>query len=264
MNTVVAVGSLATLARSGALALNRYAGLLRVNARFNNFVKSGSSFFAAISKKSIGKAFTAFNQRMGRFVGWGASGAGRFIARSGSELETWLNKLYKFPKGVVYKGNLYRSIGKQYNNPLEIHQGSINANYRYSKPGEGGLYFSKSLSGNITEITTYGDLKNYKTYEYIDIKIDNMLDLTDDLVLKELGVNFDLLTRNRVSNNLVLDQAFNYEFTHKIGTWASSKGYKGIIFPGARGNKDYLNVVFFNKADIDNAFSKIVPKVITH
>ena len=81
MNTVVAVGSLATLARSGALALNRYARLLRVNARFNNFVKSGSSFFAAISKKTFGKSFTAFNQRMGRFVGWGASGAGRFTSK---------------------------------------------------------------------------------------------------------------------------------------------------------------------------------------
>jgi len=75
-NTALAAGSVASLARSGAIALSKYAGLLRVNARFNNFVKSGSSFFAAISKKTFGKPFAAFNQRMGRFVGWGVNGAG--------------------------------------------------------------------------------------------------------------------------------------------------------------------------------------------
>ncbi len=95
MNSVVAVGSLATLARSGALALNRYARLLRVNARFNNFVKSGSSFFAAISKKTFGKSFTAFNQRMGRFVGWGASDELALVFKNGWTKE----KILALPKG---------------------------------------------------------------------------------------------------------------------------------------------------------------------
>jgi hypothetical protein len=70
------IGTAAVAIRGGAKVLKHFAGLLRFNTQFNNFVKSGSSFFAAISKKTFGKPFAVFNQRMGRFVGWGVNGAG--------------------------------------------------------------------------------------------------------------------------------------------------------------------------------------------
>jgi hypothetical protein len=73
------IGTAAVAIRGGAKVLKHFAGLLRFNTRFNNFVKSGSSFFAAISKKTFGKPFAVFNQRMGRFVGWGVNGAGRLF-----------------------------------------------------------------------------------------------------------------------------------------------------------------------------------------
>ena len=75
------IGTAAVAIRGGAKVLKHFAGLLRFNTRFNNFVKSGSSFFAAISKKTFGKPFAVFNQRMGRFVGWGVNGAGKFTLR---------------------------------------------------------------------------------------------------------------------------------------------------------------------------------------
>jgi len=69
---------------------------------------------------------------------------------------------------------------------------------------------------------------------------------------------FDLLTRT--SSNL--DEA--YEFTHEIGTWAANKGYKGIIVPEARGNKDYINAIIFKQLDVDNALGNITPTIINH
>ena len=157
---------------------------------------------------------------------------------------------------------MYRSIGKQYNNPLEIHSRSVGSNYRYSQPGEGGLYFSKTQSGNVTEISHYGNISNYKTYEYTNVKISNMLDLTDDAVRQQLGVDLDLLTRAKSTGDDIVDAAFNYEFTHEVGTWATNNGYKGVIVPGSRGNKNYINAIIFKQLDIDDALGNITPNII--
>ena len=193
-----------------------------------------------------------------------AEAGARFIAKSGDELKTFLNGITDLPAGKTYNGNLYRSIGNQYNNPLEIHAGAINSNYRYSKPGEGGLYLSKTQSGNVTEISHYGDISGYKTYEYANVQIDNMLDLTDDVVRQKLGVDFDLLTRSQNTGDDLVDAAFNYELSHEIGAWASNNGYKGIIVPGARGSKDYVNTIIFKQADVDAALSNIAPNIINN
>jgi RES domain-containing protein len=159
---------------------------------------------------------------------------------------------------------MYRSINSQYNNPLDIHPGAISSNYRYSRPGEGGLYLSKTQSGNVTEISHYGDISNYTTYEYPGVQIDNMLDLTDDAVRQQLAVDFDILTMSQSTGDDLVDAAVNYEFTHEVGTWAANNGYKGIIVPGARGNKDYVNTIIFNQADVNSALSNITPNIINN
>ena len=48
------------------------------------------------------------------------------------------------------------------------------------------------------------------------------------------------------------------------GTWAQSKGYNGLIVNGARGNKDYVNLIIFNQSDVDKALGKIVPTIINN
>jgi len=189
---------------------------------------------------------------------------GRFIAKSRTELKTILNGITDLPTGKPYNGNMYRSIGNQYNNPLEIHAGTLNSNYRYSRPGEGGLYLSKTQSGNVTEISHYGDISNYKTYEYTNVQIDNMLDLTDDAVRQKLGVDFDLLARSQSIGDDLIDATFNYEFTHEIGSWVSNNGYKGIVVPGARGKKGYVNAIIFKQTDVDAALSNITPNIINN
>jgi RES domain-containing protein len=191
-------------------------------------------------------------------------GGGSFVASSGVELVTYLDDLVALPAGKTYNGNMYRSINSQYNNPLDIHPGAISSNYRYSRPGEGGLYLSKTQSGNVTEISHYGDISNYTTYEYPGVQIDNMLDLTDDAVRQQLAVDFDILTMSQSTGDDLVDAAVNYEFTHEVGTWAANNGYKGIIVPGARGNKDYVNTIIFNQADVNSALSNITPNIINN
>ncbi|MRI63604.1 hypothetical protein EDM00_06325 [Ornithobacterium rhinotracheale] len=75
--------------------------------------------------------------------------------------------------------------------------------------------------------------------------IDN-LPITDDLTRKKLGIEFNQLTQ------ILDDKNKMYEFTNVIASWAREKGYNGIIAPGARGAKDYQNVILFNQNYIDN------------
>ena len=226
-----------------------YIGFLKEKARFGKTVSPSAQHLHDFSEQNL------------RYV---VNAGARFIAKSGTELKTFLDDIVALPAGKTYNGNMYRSIGNQYNNPLEIHVGAINSNYRYSKPGEGGLYLSKTQSGNVTEISHYGDISGYKTYEYANVQIDNMLDLTDDVVRQKLGVDFDLLTRYQNTGDDLVDAAFNYELTHEIGTWASNNGYKGIIVSGARGSKDYVNTIIFKQADVDAALSNIAPNIINN
>lgn len=62
---------------------------------------------------------------------------------------------------------------------------------------------------------------------------------------KKLGTEFNQLTK------VLDDKDEMYEFTNVIASWTRQKGYNGIVAPGARGAKDYQNVVLFNQNYID-------------
>ncbi len=184
---------------------------------------------------------------------------GRFVAKSGTELKIYLDNIAVIPAGKKYNGNFYKSVSKNAElthnaRPDIISEFSIEEAWgRYDLQGESGMYYSKTLNGNQTEMSNYGDWNSYSTYEFTNVEIDNMLDLTDDTVIKQLGTEF---------NKLVLTTGTKtemYEFTNIIGTWARSKGYKGIIVPGARGGQDYTNIVVFNQSDLTTALKLITP-----
>lgn len=80
-----------------------------------------------------------------------------------------------------------------------------------------------------------------------------MLDLTDDAVRQSLGIEFDKLVLG-MSNKTEA-----YEFTNVVGSWARAKGYKGLIVPGARGPKDYSNVIVFNQSELTSILNGIKP-----
>ncbi len=51
--------------------------------------------------------------------------------------------------------------------------------------------------------------------------------------------------------------------TNVIASWARQKGYNGIIAPGARGAKDYQNIILFEQTYIDNILKgKTIEKLV--
>jgi RES domain-containing protein len=74
----------------------------------------------------------------------------------------------------------------------------------------------------------FGELEHYgidlKKVAWVSksIKIDNVLDLTNPVVRKQLGVSLESLTSD------------SYFVTHALGDFARAQGYNGILFPSAR------------------------------
>lgn len=184
----------------------------------------------------------------------------RFIANTGTELKSYLSALVDKPLGKTYSGNLYKSVNKQseslYNaKPDVISEYSIEEAWgRYDTQGESAMYYSETMDGNQIEMSHYGEWNSYSTYEYGSIHVDNVLDLTNGEIRQQLGTEFDKLVIG------VSDKSTAYEFTNVLGTWAREKGYKGLIVPGARGNKDYTNVIIFNQSELNIVFEGITPK----
>lgn len=199
------------------------------------------------------------------------------LADSGDELRAFLKIITNNPSSVPYSGNIYRSLsinavdnfGAQ---PHIISDYSVQKAWgRYDLPepvlgeggGEGALYCSQTLSGNQTEITHYGNWQDFHTYEYTNVNLDNLLDLTNPVVRQEIGVDFELLTRTQFTGfeNEIIDKEFNYEFTNVLGTWIRSR-YNGVIVPGARGTQDYSNVILFEQSVVNSTLGTNIPMPI--
>jgi hypothetical protein len=184
---------------------------------------------------------------------------GRHIAQTEQQLINHLNSLENIPPSKIYSGNIYKSISKNaeihFNaQPHIISEHSIEESWgRYDLQTESAMYYSKSLIGNQTEMSHYGSWSSYSTYEFNNVQITNILDLTDDANLIELGSEFlHLVLTNGGKSEM-------YKFTNVIGTWARSKGYNGLIVPGARGAKDYSNIVIFNQNNLSSILSGVTP-----
>jgi hypothetical protein len=118
------------------------------------------------------------------------------------------------------------------------------------------MYLSKDISGNKTEITHYGNWEDYNTYKFSNVEVTNLLDLTDDAVRKQLKVDFNQLVKTTGEKEEI------YEFTNVLASWAREKGYNGLIVPGARGLKDYDNVVLFDQVYIKNILKSKIPELL--
>lgn len=196
----------------------------------------------------------------------------KFIAQNVKQLDCHLEYLKENILGMQYSGTLVRAINKKFivngteGVPLKIFSGVEDSWQRYDIKGQKALYFGETIAGNKTEISYYGDwVKGYQVWEWSDIVIDNLLDLTDAKNLEILGVTLELLNTgidSRYDRAPESDKMYNYEFTNALSTWARTKKYKGLIVPGARGNKDYRNIVLFEQADINAIFSGKKGKIV--
>ncbi|WP_341864879.1 RES family NAD+ phosphorylase [Paenibacillus helianthi] len=138
--------------------------------------------------------------------------------------------------GVTFEGTLYRSVTKGAN-PLEIHQGNIDTKHRYTGKGTGGLYFSTGEKIVDAELNTWAVATEGRVMHAFDVKVHNLLDLSNPEVRKVLGVTLDDILSN------------DYTITQQLGQTAKSMNDNGIIAPSARADGG-LNVILFDATSI--------------
>ena len=136
------------------------------------------------------------------------------------------------PRGITYEGDIHR-----YENPDRIgttwqaHKWNVEANHRYSGTGRGGVYGGTSQETALAEITHYNAAAGRIPVSR-NVRVDNVLDLTNSSVRRQLGVTLEDITSN------------NYTTTQRIGDWARQNGYNGILAPSARNSSGGNLVVF--------------------
>jgi hypothetical protein len=212
-------------------------------------------------KNNPNSALQNFESNPGQLDNWIQSRivAGRFIASSGIELRIHLNTIVNRPTGETYAGDFYRSLSKS----SEINHGALpnlmtdhhiySSWGRYDLPGEeNAMYLSKKLSENQTELVPhYGAWNDFSTYKYESIQVNNLLDITDDVVRQQLGTEFQQLVKISDDPNSQVAKSIMYEYTNEIGKWARQNGYNGLIVPGARGTQNYENIILFEQTYIN-------------
>ena len=143
------------------------------------------------------------------------------------------------PQGSTYVGKIYRNVNSAFD-PLDMNEYTVNSNRRYTKPGTPGLYFSSGEKIVYAEVGNY-DVTNYanRTMYAYDVKIDNMLDVTNPNVRNNLDINLSELLTDDYRVNL------GNATTHQVGDYALQNGYSGIIAPSARADGE-VNIIIFD------------------
>jgi len=142
------------------------------------------------------------------------------------------------PKGKTFEGTVHRyEKPNRVNTTWDQHSNNINANHRYTEQGEGGVYAGTTQNTALEEVTAYGEGIGRVPVKK-DVKLNNVLDLTDPKVRKQMGVSLEDITRT--------EGPLKYQNTQKIGKWAKENGYDGILAPSARHNGG-ANIVILKK-----------------
>ncbi|WP_448102750.1 RES domain-containing protein [Luteibacter jiangsuensis] len=114
--------------------------------------------------------------------------------------------------------------------PLSTNPG---AQYRFSDPTYrstgGDVYFGENLA------TSYYEVRQDITGKSLfvgDVRVDNILDLTDENVLNQMKIDSSRLQARADSP---IDQKAIYGYTNQIANQAFDAGYSGILYPSTRG-----------------------------
>lgn len=113
----------------------------------------------------------------------------------------------------------------------DAHDGNIDSDHRYSEKGIGAVYGADSIETAGAETRHYGAVGN-KLPTSKNVKMDKILDLTNENVRAEMGITVDHIARD------------DYAFTQEIAQQAKKLGYNGIKAPSAR-NPSGWNIVIF-------------------
>jgi|GEM_PF-6481062 len=143
------------------------------------------------------------------------------------------------PQGITFEGTVHRAVNPKYaDSAFDFHAPSnLAANHRYSGIGRGGIYSGTSREAVLGELAHYKIDPNNVAWVTKDIRISNVLDLTNPAVRKQLGVSLKDITGD------------SYLYTQGIGDLVRSRGYNGILFPAARARGTTNFVELVNHAD---------------
>jgi RES domain-containing protein len=134
------------------------------------------------------------------------------------------------------------------------------AQYRFSDPSYrstgGDVYFGENV------VTSYMEERkniNGKSLFVGDFRVDNILDLTDPNVLKQMNIDPARLTA-RVDNPV--QQKAVYGYTNKVSNQAYDAGYNGILYPSSRKSGNNQAIILFDGRYDSDAIKLILDRQI--
>ncbi|MBF0215990.1 MAG: hypothetical protein HQL30_03235 [Candidatus Omnitrophica bacterium] len=128
------------------------------------------------------------------------------------------------PGGVVYDGRIVRGVPKQYKNDIwrVTTYDKFSGVNRYAPFGIGTISAGANSTTTLRELAHLDRDFMETAFGVKNVMVNNMLDLTDPMILTKLGIkNSDLIQENTT-------------ITRLIGDFAYYGGYNGIIAPSAR------------------------------
>ena len=142
-------------------------------------------------------------------------------------------------RGATFEGSIYRAPYPG-TSPTVIDKHNVEANHRYSAPDEGALYFSTNPRTVIQELG--GSFTGGRTMDTFNVRIQNLLDLSNPATRSRLGVSLEDIVRTTGADK--------YNITHELGRYARAQGYNGIIAPSARSDAG-LNLIHSRPTGIE-------------
>jgi len=142
------------------------------------------------------------------------------------------------PAGTTFESKVYRAVNPKYiDSAFGFHAPSnLGFNARYTGVGRGGIYSGTSKEAVLGELAHYGVAPSKVAWVSKNISVDNVLDLTNSSVRKQLGITLDQITGD------------SYKYTQGLGDLLRSRGYNGVLFPSARASGTSNFVEFINHA----------------
>lgn len=142
------------------------------------------------------------------------------------------------------QGNFFRIVSAKYQNEILSTAGSFQYGGRYNPKGEfGWLYLSEGEEICAAEVLRAADdpdfFKQPRICGTIQVMLEKVLDLTDEQILKELGIRKEDLLQDTG------DRERDYRLPRRIGRLARAAGFEALKVPSvtSQGN----NLVIFRE-----------------
>jgi len=126
------------------------------------------------------------------------------------------------PQGIRFEGEIFRAVNPKYaDGAWDINRFNIGANHRYSGPGRGALYSGTSRDAVLGELRHYGVDPDAAAWLSREVSVDNILDLTNPSVRRQLGIDLSDITGD------------SYFIPQALGDFSRGR-YNGLLVPSAR------------------------------